>query len=69
MENVKNEDGTRVKDDFDEIIDVVISTVDDFQWVLVGYVPEQLKELAEKNKIQFFPMQPIIAYPSMIEHL
>lgn len=65
----KDANGDLCHDDFDEIADVVRSTVDDFQWVILGTVPRQVKDLAEKKKILCYPCVPILSYPSAIEHL
>ena len=64
-----DKDGIVVKDDFDEISDVILDTLDDFQWVVIGYLPENMRQLAVEGKIQCFQMTPITNYPSMLEHL
>ena len=37
----------KITDDFDDIADVIRSTVDDFQYVCFGYCPPQIKDLAD----------------------
>lgn len=69
IEGVKDENGALVKDDFDEIADLVRSTVDDFQWVVMGYIPKQIEDLVAQKKVEFFPPVGILHYPSAIEHL
>ena len=43
----KDANGELVKDDFDLIADVICDTVDEFQWVIIGHVPERMKPLVE----------------------
>lgn len=69
IENEKDENGNPVKDDFDEIADVVRETVNDFQWVIVGYAPPQIIDLVRDNKVLCYPTVPILQYPSAIENL
>lgn len=65
----KDANGELVKDDLDQIADVIRETVDDFRWVIMGTVPYQLEDLAKKNKIECYPCCPILAYPSAINSL
>ena len=60
IDHVTDENGQLVKDDFDEIADVVRETVDDFQWVILGYAPPQLKEEIEKKKVECHGCVPIL---------
>lgn len=69
IDHVKDETGQIAKDDFDEIADVVKKTVDDFQWVILGYAPPQLKEEIEKKKVQCYGCVPIVQYPSTLYNL
>lgn len=69
LENISDENGNIAKDDFDEIADLVRSTVDDFQWVVMGYAPPQIMDLVEKKKVHCYPPCAILQYPSAIEHL
>ena len=63
---VLGEDGKPVPDDLDMVVDVIRKTVDDFQWVVLGTVPEQLKDLAQKGKIECYGCCPILSYPSFL---
>lgn len=69
LDGVKDENGNLIKDDFDEIADLVRSTVDDFQWVIMGYVPPQIKDLVEANKVKCYPTCSILDYPSALGKL
>ena len=66
---VKDSQGNLVKDDLDEIKQVVLDTLDDFQWVIIGFVPDDMKKLVEDKKIQCYRMVPITAYPALLEHI
>ena len=66
---VKFEDTEIMKDDFDLISDTVRNTVNDFQWVIVGHVPNKIKDLVEKKKIEYHPGTTILNYPSALENL
>lgn len=67
--NQLDENGNVVKDDFDVIADVVRQTADDFQWIVVGYAPPQIKDLVESKKVLCCECLPILSYPSAIEQL
>lgn len=60
IDHVTDENGQLVKDDFDEIADVVRETVDDFQWVIFGYEPPQLKDEIEQRKVECHGCVPIL---------
>ena len=60
---------SKITDDFDDIADCVRSTVDEFQWVCFGYCPPQIKDLADKRKIEVHGGVPIMNYASMLENL
>ena len=64
--SVKDANGEVVKDDFDVIADVVRATVKDFQWVIVGHVPSQVKDLVESNAVEFHHGCSILNYPQML---
>lgn len=68
-QEVKFEDTREITDDFDEIIDCVRETVNDFQWVCFGYCPPKLKDLVEKRKIECYGGVAIMNYPSKLENL
>lgn len=68
--NVVNfEDTEVVIDDLDPLVDMIRSTVKDFQWVFFGYAPPKLKDLIESKKIEYHSGAPILNYPSVIENL
>lgn len=58
-----------IEDDMDTIIDCVMNTVNDFQWVFFGYCPPRLSELARKKKIEVYGCVPIMNYASMMDRL
>lgn len=67
--NAKDENGNIYGDDFDLVADAIRETVDDFNWIILGTAPRQVRDLAEKKKITCYPCVPILGYPAMIEHL
>lgn len=66
---IKFEDTEIMKDDFDLISDTVRNTVNDFQWVMVGHIPDKIKDLVEKKKIEYHSGTTILQYPSVLENL
>ena len=66
---VKFEETHKITDDFDDICDCVRSTVNDFQWVCFGYCPPQIKDLADKGKVEVHQGCAIYGYPSKLENL
>lgn len=64
------ESETRViEDDMNLIMDCVLKTINDFQWVFFGYCPPKLSELAKQKKIEVHGCVPIMNYASMIDKL
>lgn len=63
------EDLHKITDDFDGIADCVRKTVDDFQWVFFGYCPPQVKDLADKHKIEVHGGVPLLNYASKFYNL
>lgn len=63
------EDTHEIIDDFDEICDVVRSTVKDFQWVFFGYCPPKIEDLVKAGKIEYHGGVPILNYSSVLEQL
>ena len=59
---VPEEDLHKITDDFDDIVDCVRSTVNDFQWVMFGYCPPQIKDLVEQKKVEFHGGVPLLNY-------
>ena len=66
---VPDSDLHKITDDFDGIADCVRSTVDDFQWVFFGYCPPQVKDLADKHKIEVHGGVPLLNYASKFYNL
>lgn len=66
---IKYEDTIKITDDFDEIADVVRSTVDLVQWVMFGYCPPQIEDLAKAGKVEVHRTTSIMNYASMLENL
>ena len=66
---VKEEDTSKITDDFDDIVKCIRETVNDFQWVCFGYCPPQIKDLAEKKKVEVHDGVPIMNYASKLENL
>lgn len=65
----KDANGNPIRDDFDEIADTVRSTVDDFQWIIFGYAPPQVKDLIDQKKVMWLNTVPILSYPSTLQRL
>jgi hypothetical protein len=53
-------------DDFSHVNDYVRDTIDEYQWVFVGGVPQPLKDLHEAGKIEFHPGFDILNYPRIV---
>lgn len=58
-----------ITDDFDEICDCVRQTVNDVQWVMFGYCPPKVKDLADAHKIEVHGGVPIMNYASTFDNL
>lgn len=54
----------KITDDFDDIAECVRSTVKDFQWVLFGYCPPQIEDLAKKGLVEVHGGVPLLNYAS-----
>lgn len=66
----KDSNGQIVKDDMDVIVDIIKETVDDFQWVVIGWaVHPGLSEFVKQKKIEVYPTCPLLSYPSLINRL
>lgn len=59
----------KIEDDFDGIADCVRQTVNDFQWVFFGYCPPQVRDLAEKHKVEVHGGVPLLNYASKFYNL
>ncbi len=49
-----------------ELIDFVLGTLDIYQWVFVGGIPEELKG---NNKIEYHGWSPVVSFPSFTQSL
>ena len=58
-----------ITDDLDEILDTIIQTMDDVQWVFFGYTPPKLQEYVKAKKIECHGGVPILNYPSRFQNL
>ena len=67
IDSLKDDKGNELLDDFHTISDTIRSTVDDFQWVILGYAHPAVKDLIEQRKIEYYPCAPILQYPSALE--
>jgi hypothetical protein len=59
--DLKNQNGG--VDDFTHIIPFIRSTVDKYQWVFVGGIPQQLKDLVQQRKIELHHGVDLLNYP------
>ncbi len=57
------------KDDFDHVIDAIISTRKEFQWVFVGAFPLRLRPYVQSREIEFHPWQQMYSYPQKLHDL
>ena len=51
--------------DLDFLLPMIKKTVDEYQWVFQGTIPEDLKELAKEGKIEYLPWVPIYGLANM----
>jgi hypothetical protein len=56
-------------DDFSHVLDVVLNTIDKYQWVFVGAFPPPLLPYVKSGKIEFHPWQSLNKYPEFIANL
>ena len=52
-----------VKDDFGDIVDVIIKTVKQFKWVLMGGCPQELSEYVRSGDIEYIGWTKLWDYP------
>ena len=57
------------KDDFDHVIDAIIKTRKEFQWVFVGAFPLRLGPYVQSKEIEFHPWQQMYSYPQKLHDL
>jgi hypothetical protein len=58
-----------VQDDMDLIIDVILKSMDDIQWVICGYTPPKLERYIKEGKIEVHRSAPITNYPALINSM
>lgn len=63
-EEVSENELHKIEDDFDDIASCVRETVKDFSWVLFGYCPPQIKDLADKKLVEVHGGVPLLNYAS-----
>lgn len=63
-QEVPESDLQKITDDFDDIVECVRSTVNDFQWVFFGYCPPQIRDLADARKVEVHGGVPLLNYAS-----
>lgn len=70
MRNAVDGDGKPVQDDLDVILDLIRSTTQDFQWVILGgNVSPKIADLVSSGKVQSISTCPFLEYPSYIHNL
>jgi glycosyltransferase involved in cell wall biosynthesis len=57
------------RDDFDHVIDAIIKTRKEFQWVFVGAFPLRLRPYVSNREIEFHPWQQMYSYPQKLHDL
>lgn len=60
---------TGAKDDVSHIIDSILITMKDFQWVFMGAVPRQLESYVKSGNIEFHPFVNLMQYPKALHDL
>lgn len=56
-------------DDFSHVVELVIKTIDKYQWVFVGAFPPPLLSFVQNRKIEFHNWQSLADYPDFINNL
>jgi len=56
-------------DDFSHINNFIRNTVDEYEWIFIGGVPQQLKDLYKDNKITYHSGFDILNYPHSISKM
>lgn len=69
VEKLKDDNGELVKDDFDQIADVVKATCKTFEWNIVGYAPYQIEDQVKSGEVKVWPASPILNYPEAVRRL
>lgn len=60
---------SQITDDFDDIAACVRATVKDFQWVMFGYCPPQIEDLAKRGLIEVHGGVPLLDYAMVFNQL
>ena len=68
-EEVPESETSELVDDIDAIAGCIRETVDDFQWVFLGFCPPKLADLAKAGKIEVHRGTTIMDYPSAFHRL
>jgi glycosyltransferase involved in cell wall biosynthesis len=58
-----------VQDDFKGIAEVIIKTVKNFKWVLMGGIPQELEHYVRSGEIEYQPWARIFDYPAVYDSL
>jgi len=58
-----------VKDDFGDILDVIVKTVKQFKWVLMGGCPQELAEYVRSGDIEYVGWTKLWDYPTAFNNL
>lgn len=69
LEKMKDADGNVIKDDFDEIADVVKSTCCTFEWHIVGHCPHQVEDEVKRGLVKIDKACPILNYPEYVRRM
>lgn len=51
------------KDDFSDVADFVRSTVNKYQWVIIGHAPKVIEDLIKDGKVEVIPGSDLLNYP------
>ena len=57
------------EDDFTHVLPAIVHTIDKYQWVFIGAVPQALQQYIQQGKIEFHPWQQILQLPEFISNL
>jgi hypothetical protein len=57
------------KDDFEHVLQLIIDTRHQYQWVFVGAFPPPLLKYVQSREIEFHPWQNLLKYPKLISDL
>jgi len=60
---------TGQQDDFTHVVNQIIKTRKDFQWVMMGCYPLPLRPFIDSGEIEHAPWAPILAYPKAMQAL